>query len=188
MSSKDDEIRNLLAPAVSALGLELLGLEWVGGRANSLLRLYIDAAERAVTVDDCEAVSREVEGLLDVHDPIPGHYTLEVSSPGIDRPLFSAEQFGRHKGEDVKLLTKLPRDGRRRYSGRIANVEGERITLATDAGEIAFDFDEIEKANIVPDLVALGIAPQPKPSGRKAGKARRATGDGAADDAGEKNS
>ena len=157
--------------AVAALGLELLGSEWSAGAAHSLLRLYIDAQSRAVTVEDCEAVSREVEGLLDVHDPIPGQYTLEVSSPGIDRPLFNAAQFARHVGEDAKVTLKLPIDGRRRLQGRIVRVDGEDIALEVDGNERVFAHDAIEKARIVPDLVALGIAPKtPKRAGGKARK------------------
>src|SRR6185312_5704038 len=84
-----------IAPALDELGLECLGIEWVPGRGEGLLRLYIDRDGEPVTVDDCEAASREVSALLDVEDPITGHYVLEVSSPGLDRPLFSAEQFSR---------------------------------------------------------------------------------------------
>jgi ribosome maturation factor RimP len=88
MSQKQHEIESLLAPAVEALGLELLGSEYSAGVSSALLRLYIDAPQRPVTIEDCEAVSREVSALLDVHDPIESNYTLEVSSPGIERPLF----------------------------------------------------------------------------------------------------
>ena len=167
MSQKSREIEALIAPAVVALGLELLGSEWNSGPASSLLRLYIDAPGRHVTVDDCEAVSREVEGLLDVHDPIKGQYTLEVSSPGIDRPLFTAAQFARHAGESAKVTLKLPMDGRRRLQGRIASVDGEDIILEVDGTQTRLAFDMVEKARIVPDLEALGLAPKtPKRAGR----------------------
>lgn len=171
MSQKSQEIDALIAPAVAALGLELLGSEWSAGASHSLLRLYIDAPSRAVTVEDCEAVSREVEGLLDVHDPIPGQYTLEVSSPGIDRPLFTAAQFARHAGENAKVTLKLPMDGRRRLQGRIVRVEDGDVALEVDGNELVLAHDAIEKARIVPDLVALGIAPKtPKRAGGKARK------------------
>jgi len=160
MSQKSREIDALVAPAVAALGLELLGSEWVPGPSRSLLRLYIDAPGRMVTLDDCEAASREVEALLDVHDPIQGQYTLEVSSPGLDRPLFSVGQVARHVGEQARVLLKLPMDGRRRLQGRILRVDGEDIAIEVDGRELVLPFDAVEKARIVPDLEALGLAPK----------------------------
>jgi len=152
-----------IAPALDELGLECLGIEWVPGRGEGLLRLYIDRDGEPVTVDDCEAASREVSALLDVEDPIAGHYVLEVSSPGLDRPLFSAEQFSRFIGEEAKVTLKLPRDGRRRLRGRIVEVAGERITLEVDGAAMEVRQDEIESARLVPDWDALGYTPQPKP-------------------------
>lgn len=165
-----------IAPALDELGLECLGIEWVPGRGEGLLRLYIDRADGTVTVDDCEAASREVSALLDVEDPIAGHYVLEVSSPGIDRPLFSAEQFARFIDDEAKVTLKLPRDGRRRLRGRIVEVVGERITLEADGAAIQVRQDEIESARLVPDWQALGYAPKPKPgkpAGGEKGKARK---------------
>lgn len=176
MSDKSAEIVELLAPVVSALGLELLGIEFVASGHSALLRLYIDAPARAVTLDDCEAVSREVSAALDVHDPISSAYTLEVSSPGIDRPLFTAEQFGRHVGEQAKVALRLPTDGRRRLQGVIRGVEDDRITLLVDEREWVVPHGNIEKARLVPDLVALGLAaakPTPEPG---AGRAARRPG------------
>lgn len=167
LSQRADEITALLAPATESLGLELLGVEWAPSSARSLLRLYIDAPGRAVTLEDCEAVSREVEAVLDVHDPIKDRYTLEVSSPGLDRPLFTAAQFGRHLGEQVKLSLALPVDGRRRLSGRIEAVQGGTIVLATAEGEVRLESGAIEKARIVPDFAALGIGPAPARGGRR---------------------
>jgi len=105
---KAQEISALLAPTVASMGLELLGAEYLPSPGGAVLRLYIDvpqaeAAERNVGIEDCEAVSREVSGQLDVEDPISGNYTLEVSSPGIDRPLFAPEQFARFVGESAKV-------------------------------------------------------------------------------------
>lgn len=152
-----------IAPALDELGLECLGIEWVPGRGEGLLRLYIDRGNGTVTVDDCEAASREVSALLDVEDPIAGHYVLEVSSPGIDRPLFSAEQFSRFINDEAKVTLKLPRDGRRRLRGRIVEVAGERITLEVDGTAMQVSQDEIESARLVPDWQALGYVPKPKP-------------------------
>src|SRR6185312_12201537 len=114
----------------------------VPGRGEGLLRLYIDReGEQPVTVDDCEAASREISALLDVDDPIAGHYVLEVSSPGIERPLFNAEQFARFAGQEAKVTLKLPRDGRRRMRGKIVAVDGKRIGVDVDGTRIDIDED-----------------------------------------------
>jgi ribosome maturation factor RimP len=170
MSEKANEISALLEPVVGSLGLVLLGIEWAPSRSGGLLRLYIDTpegAERHVGIEDCEAVSREASAQLDVNDPIESQYTLEVSSPGIDRPLFTPAQFQRWMGEQAKVSLRLPQDGRRRLQGRIAAVEGSRITIIEPEGERAFEVehDNIEKARLVPDLVALGLASE-GPKGR----------------------
>ena len=95
---RNEELTELLAPIVADLGLECLGVEYSPSHGNGLVRVYIEAADRAVTVDDCEAVSRQVSATLDVHDPVEGRYTLEVSSPGLDRPLYTPAQFERFIG------------------------------------------------------------------------------------------
>jgi ribosome maturation factor RimP len=171
MTDKATEITALLAPTVQSLGLELLGAEYLPSPGGAMLRLYIDVPageERQVGIEDCEAVSREVSAQLDVADPISGHYTLEVSSPGVDRPLFTPAQFERFRGEQAKVGLKLPQDGRRRLQGRIERVEGGTIVFGVDGAEIAVAADNIDKARLVPDWVALGMAPGPRP-GKKAG-------------------
>jgi ribosome maturation factor RimP len=173
VTDKADQIAELLSPTVSALGLELLGIEYLPAPGGATVRLYIDmpqadADTRHVGIEDCEAVSREVSAQLDVEDPIAGNYTLEVSSPGLDRPLFGAAQFARFVGENAKVVLKLPQDGRRRLQGKIANVEGSTITFALDAGEFVVDAANIEKARLVPDWIALGLAPAVDESGRDA--------------------
>jgi ribosome maturation factor RimP len=172
MTGKAEEIRDMLAPTVEALGLELLGVEYAPSVGSAMLRLYIDKAEVGVGIEDCEAVSREVSALLDVNDPIASEYTLEVSSPGIDRPLFGAAQFARWLGEQAKLSLRVPQDGRRRLQGRIVRVEGDRVVIAEEKQEYEVAEANIEKARLVPDFVALGLAPQPKPTGPRGGKAR----------------
>jgi len=157
-----------VAPALRELGLECLGVEWNAGHGGGLLRVYIDLLQHegdanAVSVDDCEAASREISALLDVDDLIPGHYVLEVSSPGIERPLFNAAQFARFLGEEAKVTLKLPRDGRRRLRGRIAAVDGKRIGMDVDGVRMDIADDEIESAHLVPDWDALGYTPKPKP-------------------------
>jgi ribosome maturation factor RimP len=152
------------------LQLECLGIEFSPSQGQSTLRVYLDADGREVTLDDCEAASRELSAMLDVEDPIPGHYVLEVSSPGIDRPLFTAAQFARVAGQEVKVLLKAPLEGRRRLRGKVTSVEGDLIALEAEGKVFEFAHDAVESARIVPDWAALGYVPQPKPGGRKPGK------------------
>lgn len=184
MADKATDIAALLSPTVQSLGLELLGVEYLPAPGGAVLRLYIDLPEaeaaagegepRHVGIEHCEAVSREVSAQLDVEDPISGHYTLEVSSPGVDRPLFTPAQCARFLGEQAKVVLKLPQDGRRRFQGRIAAVDGDRVDFEIEAkpenATLSVAFDNIEKARLVPDWAALGYAPvKPgkKPSGGK---------------------
>jgi len=162
MTDKAQDIAALLAPTVGSLGLELLGAEYLPSPGGALLRLYIDVPageERQVGIEDCEAVSREVSARLDVEDPISGRYTLEVSSPGIDRPLFTPAQFARFAGEQAKVSLKLPQDGRRRLQGRILRADGDTVVLDVDGAEFAVAAGNIDKARLVPDWAALGLAP-----------------------------
>src|SRR3546814_10671121 len=170
MTDKATQIATLLAPTIQSLGLELLGAEYLPAPGSAVLRLYFDVpadAEegRLVGIEDCEAVSREVSAQLDVEDPISGNYTLEVSSPGVDRPLFAAEQFARFIGERAKVGLKLPQDGRRRLQGVITAVDGASIAFDVDGTPVAVGFDNIDKARLVTDWVALGLGPARDKSG-----------------------
>ena len=180
MTDKATQIATLLAPTVEALGLELLGAEYLPAPGSATLRLYIDrpgadpaTGENGVVIEDCEAVSREVSAQLDVEDPISGQYTLEVSSPGVDRPLFAPAQFARFVGEQVKVGLKLPQEGRRRLQGAISAVDGDAIIFEIDGQPFAVAFDNIEKARLVPDWAALGYAPAKDKSGRDARPGKR---------------
>jgi ribosome maturation factor RimP len=164
---KDEDLIQLLTPIIADLGLECLGIEYAPSRGNSLLRLYIDAADRPVTLDDCEAVSREVSATLDVNDPITGRYTLEVSSPGLDRPLFTPAHFARFIGEQAKVALNLPIQSRRRLIGKIKAVEGDAITIEQDGVDVTITHDNVQKAKLIPDLEALGLMPEPKKGGKK---------------------
>jgi ribosome maturation factor RimP len=183
MSEKHSEITELLSPTIESLGLELLGIEYLPAPGGATLRLYIDVPvgeggepERTVSIEDCEAVSREVSAQLDVEDPITGNYTLEVSSPGIDRPLFNVAQFAQFQGETAKVGLKLPQDGRRRLTGRITSVEGDTVTFDVDGNAFTVQADNIEKARVVPDWAALGLAASKdkKDNGRATGATRKA--------------
>ena len=156
------------------LGLECLGVEFNPSHGQSTLRIYLDllnketadGERREVGIEDCETASRELSALLDVEDPIPGNYVLEVSSPGLDRPLFTAEQFARVDGQEVKLLLKSPLEGRRRLRGKLVSVQGEQIVLEAEGKTFEFEHSLVESARVVPDWVALGYAPQPKRGGK----------------------
>lgn len=158
----NQELHDLLTPLVADLGLTLWGIEFNPGAGNSLLRVYIDVPDRPVSVEDCEAVSRELSALLDVNDPIPGHYTLEVSSPGVDRLLFAPQQFALHVGDTVKLALNLAVEGRKRFQGPIVSVVDDRITIAQDGVEVTIAHANIHLARVMPDYVALGMAAAPK--------------------------
>lgn len=147
------DLETLFEPTLGAMGYELVGIEYQGGGRGGLLRLYIDS-EQGITVDDCERVSRQVSGILDVEDPIPGQYRLEVSSPGLDRPLFRLEHYARFVGERVKLRLREPRAGRRKFAGVIERVEGGAVVIRRedDPGELVLEPADIEKANLVPQV------------------------------------
>ena len=156
---RNTELTELLAPIVAELGLECLGVEYSPSHGNSLVRVYIDALDRAVTVDDCEAASRQISATLDVHDPVQGRYTLEVSSPGLDRPLFTPEQFARFIGQSTKLEVNLPINGRRRFQGPIRAVEGSAIVLEQDGVDVRIAHENVHKAKLVPDFGEPAVKP-----------------------------
>jgi len=152
MGPVEQRVMDLLAPTVSALGYELLGIEYLAQGRHSLLRVYIDSPT-GVGLEDCEAVSHQVSGVLDVEDPIKGQYSLEVSSPGLDRPLFKPEHFARFSGQKVKVRLHLPRDGQRNFHGRIAAVDGSEIYISMDDGsQLSLSMNDIDKAHLVPEF------------------------------------
>ncbi|MDQ3056516.1 MAG: ribosome maturation factor RimP [Pseudomonadota bacterium] len=180
---KAQHIAELLTPTIASMGLELLGIDYLSNPGSAVLRLYIDVPANAdegrhVGIEDCEAVSREVSAQLDVEDPISSNYTLEVSSPGLDRPLFTLPQFARFIGETAKVTMKLPQDGRRRLQGVIIRVDDASVVFNVDhttdnSSDIEINFDNIEKAKLVPDWAALGFAadkPKPGHAPRKSGQ------------------
>lgn len=148
MKSSVTLVTELIEPTVEALGLHLWGIEHLTQGKYSLLRIYIDS-EQGVTVDDCEKVSHQVSALLDVEDPIAGEYTLEVSSPGLDRPLFTLAQFRRYVGELVKIRTRGPIEGRRRFKGTISEIIDESVIVQVDGEKYQLPHRDIDKAEIV---------------------------------------
>lgn len=152
MRSAPGNLTELIAGVVGPMGYELVGVEYLSqGHGNGLLRIYIDH-ENGINVDDCAAVSHQVSGLLDVEDPIHEAYSLEVSSPGLDRPLFTREQFVRFIGEQVNLKLHEKVQGRRRLKGRLLQVEGEIVTVEVDGETFEVPFDVIDQARIVPQF------------------------------------
>ncbi len=149
MAGKDILLADLVAPVAIALGYELWGIEYLSHGKQSVVRIYIENPD-GVDIDDCAKLSRQVSSIFDVEDPIAGEYTLEVSSPGMDRPLFTLEQFGRYIGEQVKVRLRSPFEGRRNFSGQMTAVEGDDIVVAADEHEYLLPFDLIDKANVVP--------------------------------------
>jgi len=137
----------LIEPLLERLGYELVQLDYSAGRAHALVRVFVDRPD-GVTLDDCARISRELSALLDVEDPIPSAYTLEVSSPGFDRVLRTQAHFGRFVGSRVFVELKEPRDGRRRYTGKLLTVDEAGIALEVDRERVRMAFDEIGKARL----------------------------------------
>ena len=152
MAGVADNLTQLIEPVVDGLGFELLGIEYIAQGRHSILRLYIDS-EQGIGLEDCEKVSRQVSGVMDVEDPVKGQYVLEVSSPGLDRPLFKASQYARHAGQTIKLRLRRPLDGKRKFRGVLSAVDETGILLTDDDGqETRLEFGDIEKANLDPEL------------------------------------
>lgn len=149
MTQAARQLQDLLEPAVGALGYELLGIEHLAQGRHSLLRLYIDSPD-GITVEDCERVSHQVSGVLEVEDPIKGQYTLEVSSPGLDRPLFKLAHYERFVGEVVSLRLARPIEGRRKFKGRLLSLREGLVVVDVDGTEMELPFEDIEKAHLVP--------------------------------------
>ena len=149
MQTTRADLRKLLEPGVSAMGFELVDVEMAGSHHSPTLRVYIDGP-RGVNVDDCARVSRQLSALLDVEDPLPGQYILEVSSPGLDRPLVKPEDFRRFVGETVKVKMQQPVLGRRNFSGRLVEVAADHVVVEVDKEIFNLAFDDMERARLVP--------------------------------------
>jgi len=145
------EIGKLLEPSVTALGFELVAVELVGNGNDRVLRVYIDHPD-GITVDDCADVSRQVSAVLDVEDPIAGMYTLEVSSPGLDRPLVKAADFKRFAGSLIKLRTHEAVLGRKNFTGLLSEASDNNVVIEVDGEPYEIGFANIERARLVPDL------------------------------------
>ncbi|MGV7962652.1 ribosome maturation factor RimP [Photorhabdus tasmaniensis] len=148
MSTLEQKLTAMISAPVEALGFELVGLEFIRARVSTL-RIYIDS-ENGITVDDCADVSHQVSAVLDVEDPISVLYNLEISSPGLERPLFNAEHYQRFIGEEISLVLRIAMQNRRKWLGIIKTVDGEMITVTVDGKDEVFALSNIQKANLVP--------------------------------------
>ena len=145
-----DELAKLLEPTVERLGYELADLEVRLGSKGGLVRIFIDKPE-GIDLDDCEKVSLAVSALLDVEDPVPGNYNLEVSSPGLDRKLTKVEHFQRFEGETVKVQMRFPIEGRRRFRGTLVSSDDENIVVEVDGESHSLPLKTIDTARLVPE-------------------------------------
>lgn len=173
MASKKQQLEDMIRPVVEGLGFECWGIEYLSQGRNSTLRVYIERSvesveeesapevtlgedgkerESGVELRDCEKVSRQLSAVLDVEDPISGDYTLEVSSPGMDRGLYALEHYERFKGYQVALKLRMPFEGRRKFNGLLKGTEGNDVILQVEQEEYLLPIEGIEKANIVPQF------------------------------------
>jgi ribosome maturation factor RimP len=151
VAGKEQKMQVMLEPTVEALGFELWGIEHISQGRHSVLRVYIDS-ENGIGVEDCAAVSQQVSAILDVEDPITGEYTLEVSSPGMDRLLFKLEQFTGYIGEQIELRLRTPFEGRRKFKGVLKGIEGEDVVVHVDDHEYLLPYSAIDKARVEPRI------------------------------------
>jgi len=142
---------SLFEPVVSGMGYELIEIEHFPNPKHGILRLYIDA-QAGVTIEDCSSVSRQISALIDVEDPVRGQFTLEVSSPGMDRPLKRLKDFQRFIGEMVKIKTSMPLDGQRNFKGRLLGADNLSVVIETDTEELTLPMAAIDKARLVPQF------------------------------------
>ena len=148
MATLEQNLQEMLQGAVEDLGCELWGIECQRAGRFMTVRLFIDK-EGGVTVDDCADVSRQVSAILDVEDPIADKYNLEVSSPGLDRPLFTLQQFECYIGQDIAVNLRIPVMERRKWQGKLERIENDMVTLIVDGQEQVLVFGNIQKANVV---------------------------------------
>lgn len=149
MYKQNQTLVELLGPVIASMGYELLGIESTSDGRGTLLRFYIDS-DAGITLDDCGRVSEQVSGVLDVNDPVQGTYRLEISSPGLARPLFTLEQFKRFTGQQVRVKLYAKLEGRKNFIGKVKAVNQQSIVVEADGNEYAIPADMIEKAQLLP--------------------------------------
>lgn len=158
MYKQNKRLVDLVEPVITGMGYQLLGIEQaMQGSRHALLRLYIDKAG-GITLDDCERVSHQVNGVMDVEDPVQGAYMLEVSSPGLDRPLFTLQQFEQHRGQTVRLNLGVKQDGRRRLTGTVTAIGPDYVIINEEGTEYNIPAASIDHARLVPDAENFNLA------------------------------
>ncbi|NQV48602.1 MAG: ribosome maturation factor RimP [Rhodospirillaceae bacterium] len=155
-----ERVNRLITPTIEAMGFEIVRIRVTGGKKPCLQIMAERSVDGTMVVEDCAKVSRAVSAVLDVEDPISGAYMLEVSSPGIDRPLVREKDYERFAGFEAKIETVRPVEGRKHFKGRILGIEDAIVSLATDEGTCGLAFDEILKAKLVltDDLIAAATS------------------------------
>ena len=148
LATIESKLVEMLTVPVEALGFKLWGIEYIQAGRHSILRVFIDH-ENGINIEDCAEASRQVSAVMDVEDPISTEYTLEVSSPGVDRPLFTAEQYAAYKGEDAKIQLTMPVAGSRNLKGVINSVDGQMLTITVDGKDLIVALDNIRKGSII---------------------------------------
>ena len=146
------DIWSLIEPVVEGMGYEVVDIEYKPHPTNGLLRIYIDKPD-GILLEDCEVVSKQISGVLDVEEPISGHFNLEISSPGMDRPLRKPEDFKRFTGERIKVKLTVPTlEGQRNFTGKLLGLQGDDVALEMDGETHYLPLDSIDKARLVPQF------------------------------------
>lgn len=151
MATLEQRLIQMLESPIQALGFELWGVEFVRAGKHSTLRVYIDH-EDGINIEHCVEVSHQVSSILDVEDPITTEYSLEVSSPGLDRQLFKPSQYARYLGGQVNLTLRMAVNNRRKFKGVISRVEDDQLVLSVDGNEETVAFANIQQANLIPNF------------------------------------
>ncbi len=149
MKSLTEKIEMAISPSVTGMGFELVQVKMLDGRSSQTLQIMAERPDGSMSLDDCAAISRQVGAVLDVEDVIPTAYRLEVSSPGIDRPLVKLTDYPKYAGHTVKIETVLPINGRKRFAGAIKGVEGNDVIVTVDGKDHALPFIDIQSAKLV---------------------------------------
>jgi len=152
MPKHANDLWAMIEPVVTGLGYEVVDIEFRPHPRDGLLRVFIDH-ESGIQMEDCEAVSRQLSAMIDVEDPVPGHFNLEVSSPGLDRPLRKAEDFEKFTGAIVKIKLSMPTiEGQRNFTGKLLGIKDNDVLLEVDGETISLPLGGIDKARLVPQF------------------------------------
>lgn len=159
MKSLLEQVEAVITPSLTSMGFELVQVKFIDGRSAQTLQIMAEKPDGSMSLDDCALISRQLSAVLDVEDILTDAYRLEVSSPGIDRPLVRVSDYAKYVGHAAKVETALPVDGRKRFSGSIAGVDGETIILTVDGREHRLPFMDIQSAKLVlTDALLKGVA------------------------------